>query len=80
VINKYNYKDTLKIIQFINKSDYPVQQILVSNIAPEGLADIDFKDLVFNLNDFKNYIPDIIKYCDQNNLILRFFGLPTCVL
>lgn len=80
VINKYNYKDTLKIIKFIHESKYPVQQILVSNIAPEGLADIDFKDLVFDLNDFKNYIPDIIEYCDNNSLILRFFWLPTCVL
>lgn len=80
VINQSNYRDTLKIIKFINESEYPVKQILVSNIAPEWLADVDFQKLVFDLNDFKNYIPEIIEYCDSHNLILRFFWLPTCIL
>ena len=57
-----------------------VQQILISNIAPEWLADHDFEDLVFDLYDFQKYITEIVDYCDKNDLILRFFGLPTCIL
>jgi hypothetical protein len=35
VINKYNYREVLKILKFI-KSSYPItKQILISNIAPE---------------------------------------------
>ncbi len=80
VINKSNYMDTLKIIKFVKESDYPVAQVLISNIAPEWLADHNFKDLAFSLDDFKLDIPDIVTYTSQNNIILRFFGLPTCIL
>ena len=80
VINKYNYKDTLKIIKFIKKTYPLVKQILISNIAPEWAADRNFWDLVFDLLDFKKFIPEIVNYCNENNLILRFFGLPTCIL
>lgn len=80
VINKFNYSATLDIIKFIKQSQYPVKQILISNIAPEWLADHNFKNLVFDINDFKNYIPEIIEYCDANNLILRFFWFPLCIL
>lgn len=80
VINKDNYKDTLRIIKFINESDYPAKQILVSNIAPEGLAETNFNKLVFDLNSFKETIPDIVDYCNKEGLTLRFFWLPTCIL
>jgi len=80
VINKYNYKEVLKILKFI-KQTYPiVKQVLISNIAPEWEAERNFWDLVFDLLDFKRYITEIVQYCNQNNLILRFFGLPTCIL
>lgn len=80
VINQYNYKNTLDIIQFIKESDYPVKQILISNIAPEWLADHNYKDLVFDLEDFKKQIPEIVEYCNKNDLIVRFFWMPSCIL
>ena len=80
VINKYNYKNTLDIIKFIKQSDYPVQQILVSNIAPEWLADHDYEKLVFDLLDFSKYLDSIISFVREKNIILRFFWLPTCIL
>ena len=57
-----------------------LKQILISNIAPEWAAEHNFSDLVFDLLDFKKYISEIVDYCEKNNLILRFFGLPTCIL
>jgi len=80
VINKYNYKDTLRIIKFVINSWYPFQQVLISNIAPEWIARHNFKELVFDLYDFKNDIPDIIKISKDNKKILRFFWMPLCML
>ena len=80
VLDKHNYKDSLKIIKFIKKYYPQVKQVLISNIAPEWAAEHNFWDLVFDLLDFKSYILEIVEYCNHNNLILRFFGLPTCIL
>ena len=80
VINKHNFKDTLKIIKFLYESDYPMKQVLVSNIAPEWIAENDFKDLVFDLYEFKELIPAIVKYIEEKWIILRFFWIPTCIL
>lgn len=80
VLNKDNYLDGKKILEFIVESWYPVMQVLFSNIAPEGLADHHFSELVFDLDIFKSTIPNIVSYCIENNLTLRFFWLPTCIL
>ncbi len=80
VINKYNYFDTEKIINFVIETWYDFKQVLVSNIAPEWSAKHNYIDIVFDLNEFRNYIPNIIKKCNDNWKILRFFWLPTCIL
>ncbi len=80
VLNNYNYKDIINILKFIKESYFPVKQILISNIAPEWLADNNYANLVFDLVDFKTYITDIINFCNANNLILRFFWIPICIL
>nr|MDD3720125.1 radical SAM protein [Candidatus Gracilibacteria bacterium] len=80
VLNKYNYQNIMEIIKFIKSTYIDVKQILISNIAPEGLADHTFSELVFDLYEFKKYIPEIVNYCNENSLTLRFFGLPTCIL
>lgn len=80
VINKYNYFDTEKIIDFVMNTWYNFKQVLISIVAPEWSARHNFWDLVFDLDDFKNYIPEIIKKANENNKILRFFWIPTCIL
>lgn len=80
VLNQKNYRDTVKILAYIKSSGYPVKQVLISNIAPEGLAEHDFAKLVFDLHEFQEYIPAIVNYCDSSWLTLRFFWLPTCIL
>lgn len=80
VINKYNYKDVLKIIKFNIDLWYDFDQVLVSNIAPEWKAEHDFEKISFNLDELKQYIPDIVDFCNKNNKRLRFFWIPNCVL
>lgn len=80
VLNRKNYKDALQIVRFVRQSHYPVQQILISVVAPEGLADDRFSELVFDLEDFRWQIPELVSYCEDNGLVLRFFGLPSCIL
>ena len=74
VLNKYNYKFALKILQFlIEDAQYPLQHVLYSIVAPEGIADIYYQDLVFDLYDFQSDIHEISQYCKHNNINLRFF-------
>ncbi len=80
VINRSNYKNALTIVTFLRDTGYPLHQILISVIAPEGTADRNFWDLVFDLSDFQEDIPEIIQYTNTHWIILRFFGLPTCIL
>lgn len=80
VIDALNYRNTLLIIEFLITTWYPMNQILISVVAPEGIADKNFSDLVFDLLDFQKYIPDIVLFVLPHGVLLRFFGLPTCIL
>ena len=80
VLNQKNYTQALKIIQFLHAKGYQMDQVLISVVAPEGIADHHFWGLVFDLSIFAWYIPDIVTYCDHHGVKLRFFGLPTCIL
>jgi len=80
VLDAHNFMDWKKIINFIKDSWYPIRQALISNIAPEWLAEHNFWKLAFDVYEFQKTIPEIVEYCDTHNIILRFFGLPTCIL
>ncbi len=80
VINALNYRDTLLIIEFLIIIWYPMNQILISVVAPEWIADKNFWELVFDLLDFQNYIPDIVSLVISHGILLRFFWLPICIL
>lgn len=80
VLNKYNYQDILKIINFVIDSWYNFWQVLVSYIAPEWAWLRNYSELSFDLYDLQKLIPDIIDLCEKNNKIVRFFWLPYCIL
>ncbi len=80
VLNQKNYRHIIKILKFIQESEYPAEQILISVVAPEGLAEKSYSDVVFDLFDFQKYIPGVVEYCNTHELTVRFFGLPTCLL
>ncbi|MDD2892115.1 MAG: radical SAM protein [Candidatus Gracilibacteria bacterium] len=80
VINSLNYSHVLDIIKFIQNTKYPWNQLLVSYIAPEGRALKKYKELSFDFNNFKAYIPEIISLCNSIKIKINFFGIPLCVL
>lgn len=81
VLNSHNYRNALQILKFLHKqAGYKLEHALYSIVAPEWLADTDYNKLVFDLDDFKQYIPELVDYCKKHNITLRFFGLPICFL
>jgi len=79
VITNYNFDQVNKILELLSAFK-GLKQILISNVAPEGQAFRDYQSLAVNYGKFKAKIPDWIRLAEQNNLIIRFFGLPLCVL
>lgn len=78
VVTKYNInylKDILKFIIGLKQID----QVLISNLAPEGRASKNYDKLVANLNIFKKIAPTLIEIADKNNSIIKFFGFPACI-
>lgn len=57
-----------------------LNQVLVSNIAPEGSAFDVYKDLAVPYTEFRDKVPLWIQLANEKNIIIRFFGLPLCVL
>lgn len=57
-----------------------VSQILVSNVAPEGLGKKKYKELTVKLNKWRKVIPGLIGSAKQKKVQLNFFGLPFCVM
>lgn len=80
VLNRYNYKDVIKIIEFVDNSGYNFWQVLVSYIAPEWAGLRNYSELSIDLNEFQKLIPSIVNLCEKKGKVLRFFWLPYCIL
>jgi len=78
VVNKYNFDYLDKILEFLMKKQ--IKQALISNLAPEGRGLENYDKLAVRLMDFKKKIPALVKSADKENFIIRFFGLPACIL
>lgn len=78
VITKHNLPYLKKIFLFLASKN--IKQILLSNIAPEGEGLKNYKALTARLADIKKIVPDLVKLADQNKVVLRFFGIPACIL
>ncbi|RJO64361.1 MAG: radical SAM protein [Candidatus Omnitrophota bacterium] len=79
VITKYNVSSLEKVIDLVSNFK-KVKQILFSNFAPEGNGLANFKKLVVPLKEIKTAVPRLVEYANKKALIIRFFGLPLCVL
>jgi len=79
VITNYNFDQVNKILELLSAFK-SLKQILLSNVAPEGQAYHDYKNLAVNYGKFQSQIPNWIRLAEQKNLIIKFFGLPLCVL
>ncbi len=78
VITKYNLPYLDKILEFLAKLG--VEQSMLSNLAPEGRGLKNYSDLAVRLSDLRKKIPNLVKIAEKKNVILRFFGLPLCLL
>lgn len=79
VITKYNFDSLEKIIDFVSYYK-KIKQILISNLAPEGNGLNNFKELVMPLSQIKQKISNIVHLAQNMSLVVRFFGLPLCLL
>ncbi|MDP1852658.1 MAG: radical SAM protein [Candidatus Omnitrophota bacterium] len=79
VLTRYNFGSLDRIIKFISNFK-KIKQILISNIAPEGNALDNFCELSVPLKLIKENIRTIISEADRNSLVVRFFGIPLCIL
>jgi MoaA/NifB/PqqE/SkfB family radical SAM enzyme len=78
VVTKFNIDCLEKALNFVIERQ--IKQALISNLAPEGRGLANYDKLAVRLSDLKNKIPALIKMANKNNIIIRFFGLPACVL
>jgi len=78
VITKYNFFYLDKILKFLTKKN--IKQSMISNLAPEGRGLKNYDELVARIEKIKKKIPTLIKIAEKSDIILRFFGLPSCVL
>lgn len=78
VVTKYNIDYLEETLNFIIKKK--IKHVLISNLAPEGRGLRNFAELVVRLNDFKNKIHALVKIANRHEVVIRFFGLPACIL
>ncbi|MFC1752945.1 radical SAM protein [Thermoproteota archaeon] len=79
VLTKKNIRFVCDIINLISRFK-KIKQMLISNIAPEGQALLDFKNIALPLKQIKEQVSPIAKLARQKSITVRFFGMPLCIL
>lgn len=79
VITNKNFEQIEGILSFLTNYSQ-VKQLLISNLAPEGGACANYSKLAVKYSKFNHKVADWINLANQSNLIIRFFGVPLCVL
>jgi MoaA/NifB/PqqE/SkfB family radical SAM enzyme len=78
VISRLNFNSLEKIETFLLKKK--IKHMLFSNLAPEGRGLRDYQALAVRLSEIKTKIPVLIKKANAHKSIIRFFGMPACIL
>jgi MoaA/NifB/PqqE/SkfB family radical SAM enzyme len=78
VIVKKNAKKLINFLSYLK--NFNIDNLLISNLAPEGRGLDDYDDLALSVNDWKNLIGQVGGLVDRCGFPVRFFGLPFCVL
>lgn len=79
VVTKHNFYSLPEIINFIGRYD-KIKHVLISNFAPEGDGLRNFRALAVNIAEMKEEVGLLAALAKDRSLIIRFFGLPLCVL
>lgn len=79
VVSTKNIDSISAVIDYLRS--YPrIEQLLISNCAPEGGAGKNYQELAVSYTAYKQMIPHWVEKAKQADMVLRFFGLPMCVL
>lgn len=76
---KENFHVISGIIKFASRYSF-IGQIMISRVAPEGRAKDNYYGLAVALADYRLLIDSWIGSARKKNIILRFFGVPLCLL
>lgn len=57
-----------------------VRHFLVSNLASEGGGKHHYRELSVPLSRIAGQVPALVKIAQDTGVVLRFFGVPTCIL
>jgi MoaA/NifB/PqqE/SkfB family radical SAM enzyme len=79
VVTKYNLAFLCEIVDFISKYR-KIQHVLISNLAPEGKGLYNFDKIAVSLDNIRQRVSSLVKMTRRRKLILRFFGVPMCIL
>lgn len=79
IITPYNIGFLEKIMSFASNYDC-IRHILFSAVAPEGNGLKNYQSLSVPLKTIQKKVPTLVEVAKKNFLVLRFFGLPMCVL
>ena len=78
VMTRFNFPQAKEILSFLGSKN--IKQALFSNLAPEGKGLDNYKLLTSRLGDIRKSVPALVKLAKAKNMILRFFGVPACIL
>ncbi|MFW6025886.1 MAG: radical SAM protein, partial [Candidatus Woesearchaeota archaeon] len=77
VINKLNYQEIIKFIDFIK--EYNPKSIYFSFLRPNGRTKKN-KWIVPRLKEIKEHVIKAMEYCEKQNIRYEFEGLPLCYM
>lgn len=75
---KDNFKSIEKILDFLGRRGF--SQVLFSNLAPEGMGLVRYKDLSVRIDEWRKEVPRLAVIAKKYGVTIRFFGLPMCAL
>jgi len=78
VITRYNIDHLDKIMDIL--IGRKIKHILISNVAPEGRGLKNLSRIAVTLTKIREKIPSLASIADKNDTVVRFFGIPACIL
>jgi len=78
VVTKFNFNFLQKTTQFVFENG--IQELLISNLVPEGEGLKNYPVLIVRLKKIKEIIPFLINIANSKRKIIRFIGFPMCIL
>lgn len=79
VVLQQNIADIRDIVDFLTRIPV-VDHVLLSNIAPDGSALANYRKQSIRIKQLGDRAPELSRIAKDRGVVLRFFGMPLCVL